>query len=106
MKKSDKIFLVGLGVIGLGGILLFGGKLLLKEQDSSPNQETKTFEVQEKSTATISTNDIIETNITYTTAGFSPKEIKVEEKDSCVFSLLNQSDKPLLIRLSPHSEKD
>lgn len=110
MKTSDKVFLIILGAIGLGGILVFGIKMAIRP-DSRPtegyefqeNAESQKTNIVSEEEIDISRNEVI-----YKNGAFSPLSITIQNKNtgSCIVSVGNQGSKPLLIRLSPHSEKD
>jgi|SRR3989344_1752847 len=111
MKTSDKIFLVILGVAGLGGILIFGIKFMLQPNEPTTSNE---YDIQKEKgpdqTRIVPENqpNLSKRSVFYMGSKFTPQSITIQNKDNdgCILSLTNQDLKPLLIRLSPHSEKD
>lgn len=77
--------------------------------NSAGNEEEKQTEPSGNKTI-IQESDPKSNNIFYRSGSFSPKEVKVENKNgegSCFITVFNGSDKNLEIRLSPHkSEND
>ena len=111
MNTSDKIFLIILGAIGLGGILVFGIKLMLQPNRASiPSEYNLQNKPNSPQTKIISDTQTKQSrkSVSYKNKVFFPASTTVQNQDGdgCILAIINQDPGSLLIRLSPHSEKD
>lgn len=115
-KLLNEYLLVGIAILAVLFFFYLSTRFFFKKDDSVKEISPAPFPAREEKISpteiergqnikVVPENTSTVPEVIYSENIFSPSSIALES-DSCVLRIINKSDEELIVRLSPHSEKD